>query len=162
MPIHFISLYSELWLSLLITQSFRFNFIFVSLRRQNSQISHDSDSNSGSLAPMDALSICYFVCMLVSFDWCKLFLLLIPLCSVIWIGMCRTMGLVKKEYEFLKEIGLGSSNIGGYINGRWKATGSSINTVNPSNNKVHLMITFLFSSWQIFPTNFCLLLFVIN
>lgn len=46
------------------------------------------------------------------------------------------MGSNKIEYGFLKEIGLGSENLGGYINGKWKASGPVISTVNPSNNQV--------------------------
>lgn len=46
------------------------------------------------------------------------------------------MGFSKKEYEFLKELGLDSENLGGYINGKWKASGPVISTVNPSDNKV--------------------------
>ncbi|XP_024017132.1 aldehyde dehydrogenase family 7 member A1 [Morus notabilis] len=45
------------------------------------------------------------------------------------------MVIIKKEYEFLKEIGLGSVNLGGYVNGEWKASGPVISTVNPSNNQ---------------------------
>lgn len=45
------------------------------------------------------------------------------------------MGFQKKEHEFLKEIGLGSENLGGYVNGEWKASGPIISTVNPSNNQ---------------------------
>jgi|UniRef100_A0A803NS04 aldehyde dehydrogenase family 7 protein A1 len=45
------------------------------------------------------------------------------------------MGFEKKEYEFLKEIGLGSENLGGYVNGKWKASGPLSSTVNPSNNQ---------------------------
>lgn len=48
------------------------------------------------------------------------------------------MGFSKKEYEFLAEIGLGPDNLGGYVNGEWKATGSVISSVNPSNNQVSL------------------------
>jgi hypothetical protein len=44
------------------------------------------------------------------------------------------MGFVKKEYEFLVEIGLGLENLGGYVNGAWKATGLVVSSVNPSNN----------------------------
>jgi len=54
------------------------------------------------------------------------------------------MGSENKSFEFLKEIGLGSSNIGSYINGQWKATGSSVTSVNPSNNQVHFLIAFFF------------------
>lgn len=46
------------------------------------------------------------------------------------------MGFAKKEYEFLAEIGLGPDNLGGYVNGAWKATGSVVSSVNPSNNQV--------------------------
>ncbi|PON65997.1 Succinylglutamate-semialdehyde dehydrogenase [Parasponia andersonii] len=45
------------------------------------------------------------------------------------------MGFERKEYEFLNEIGLGSENLGGYVNGKWKASGPSTTTVNPSNNQ---------------------------
>lgn len=47
------------------------------------------------------------------------------------------MGSDHNDLSFLNEIGLGSSNIGCYINGKWKATGSSATSVNPSNNQVH-------------------------
>jgi hypothetical protein len=55
------------------------------------------------------------------------------------------MGFTKKEYEFLVKIGLGPENLGGYINGAWRATRlvvSSVNprlvvsSMNPSNNQV--------------------------
>ncbi|KHN12286.1 Aldehyde dehydrogenase family 7 member A1 [Glycine soja] len=46
-----------------------------------------------------------------------------------------------QNLEFLKEIGLGSSNIGSYINGQWKATGSSVTSVNPSNNQSIAQVT---------------------
>ena len=46
------------------------------------------------------------------------------------------MGFAKKEYQFLAEIGLGPENLGGYVNGAWKATGSVVSSVNPSNNQV--------------------------
>ena len=46
------------------------------------------------------------------------------------------MGSDKNDYAFLKEIGLDSSNIGGFVDGKWKASGSSVTSVNPSNNKV--------------------------
>ncbi|KAF5481700.1 hypothetical protein F2P56_002334, partial [Juglans regia] len=51
------------------------------------------------------------------------------------------MGFSKKEYEFLAEIGLGPDNIGGYVNGEWKATGSVISSVNPSNNQMIAKVT---------------------
>jgi hypothetical protein len=46
------------------------------------------------------------------------------------------MGFAKKEHEFLAEIGLGPENLGGYVNGAWKATGPVVSSVNPSNNQV--------------------------
>lgn len=46
------------------------------------------------------------------------------------------MSFAKKEYEFLSEIGLGPRNLGGYVNGKWKATGPVISTLNPANNQV--------------------------
>ncbi|KAM3267831.1 aldehyde dehydrogenase family 7 member A1 [Capsicum chacoense] len=45
------------------------------------------------------------------------------------------MSFAKKEYEFLKQIGIGPKNPGNYINGTWKATGSVISTINPANNQ---------------------------
>ncbi|PON54310.1 Succinylglutamate-semialdehyde dehydrogenase [Trema orientale] len=45
------------------------------------------------------------------------------------------MGFERKEYEFLNEIGLGSENLGGYVNGKWRASGPLSTTVNPSNNQ---------------------------
>ncbi|XP_059643579.1 aldehyde dehydrogenase family 7 member B4 [Cornus florida] len=45
------------------------------------------------------------------------------------------MSFAKKEYEFLKEIGLGPKNPGCYVNGQWKGTGPVISTVNPANNQ---------------------------
>ncbi|KAG4949461.1 hypothetical protein AAZX31_15G170200 [Glycine max] len=51
------------------------------------------------------------------------------------------MGSDNTNLEFLKEIGLGSSNIGSYINGQWKATGSSVTSVNPSNNQSIAQVT---------------------
>ncbi|KAK6248792.1 hypothetical protein QUC31_020357 [Theobroma cacao] len=45
------------------------------------------------------------------------------------------MGFDRKEYEFLGEIGLGPTNIGCFINGMWKASGSEVSSVNPSNNQ---------------------------
>lgn len=60
-----------------------------------------------------------------------------------------------QNLEFLKEIGLGSSNIGSYINGQWKATGSSVTSVNPSNNQVHLLIINFFLQFLLFISLFC-------
>nr|KYP43711.1 Aldehyde dehydrogenase family 7 member A1 [Cajanus cajan] len=51
------------------------------------------------------------------------------------------MGSDNMSLEFLKEIGLGSSNIGSYINGQWKATGSSVTSRNPSNNQTIAEVT---------------------
>ncbi|KAE7998431.1 hypothetical protein FH972_002976 [Carpinus fangiana] len=51
------------------------------------------------------------------------------------------MGFAKKEYEFLAEIGLGPENLGGYVNGAWKATGSVVSSVNPSNNQTIAKVT---------------------
>ncbi|PQQ04687.1 aldehyde dehydrogenase family 7 member A1 [Prunus yedoensis var. nudiflora] len=51
------------------------------------------------------------------------------------------MGFAKKEYEFLSEIGLGPDNPGGFINGKWKASGPVISTVNPSNNQQIAKVT---------------------
>ncbi|CAN1828014.1 Aldehyde dehydrogenase family 7 member A1 [Linum perenne] len=45
------------------------------------------------------------------------------------------MGFEKKEYEFLGEIGLSSSNPGCYVGGKWKANGPVITTTNPANNQ---------------------------
>uniref|UniRef100_A0A2N9HDG0 aldehyde dehydrogenase (NAD(+)) n=1 Tax=Fagus sylvatica TaxID=28930 RepID=A0A2N9HDG0_FAGSY len=56
-------------------------------------------------------------------------------------GNCREMGFTKKEYEFLAEIGVGPENLGGYVNGKWKASGPVISTVNPSNNQEIAKVT---------------------
>jgi len=45
------------------------------------------------------------------------------------------MGFERKEYEFLGEIGLSSSNPGCYVGGKWKANGPVITTTNPANNQ---------------------------
>ncbi|OMO67181.1 hypothetical protein CCACVL1_20740 [Corchorus capsularis] len=45
------------------------------------------------------------------------------------------MGFDRKEYQFLGEIGLGPTNVGCFINGKWKASGSEVSSVNPSNNQ---------------------------
>ncbi|XP_022715297.1 aldehyde dehydrogenase family 7 member B4 [Durio zibethinus] len=45
------------------------------------------------------------------------------------------MGFSRKEYEFLSEIGLSSSNLGCFVNGTWKGSGPVISTVNPANNQ---------------------------
>uniref|UniRef100_A0A9I9DV77 aldehyde dehydrogenase (NAD(+)) n=1 Tax=Cucumis melo TaxID=3656 RepID=A0A9I9DV77_CUCME len=45
------------------------------------------------------------------------------------------MGL-SKEYGFLSEIGLGSRNLGCYVNGAWKGNGPVVSSSNPANNQV--------------------------
>lgn len=45
------------------------------------------------------------------------------------------MGFEKKEYEFLSEIGLDSSNLGCFVNGTWKGNGLVVSSVNPANNQ---------------------------
>ncbi|KAK3220280.1 hypothetical protein Dsin_014250 [Dipteronia sinensis] len=45
------------------------------------------------------------------------------------------MGFAKKEYEFLSEIGLSSENLGCYVNGKSKANGPVVSSVNPANNQ---------------------------
>ncbi|KAB1209508.1 Aldehyde dehydrogenase family 7 member A1 [Morella rubra] len=51
------------------------------------------------------------------------------------------MGFARQEYEFLAEIGLGPENLGGYVNGGWKATGSVISSVSPSSNQTIAKVT---------------------
>ncbi|THG05832.1 hypothetical protein TEA_009009 [Camellia sinensis var. sinensis] len=46
------------------------------------------------------------------------------------------MSFSKKEYEFLKEIGVGPNNLGCYVNGAWKASGPVVTSINPANNQV--------------------------
>ncbi|XP_042488147.1 aldehyde dehydrogenase family 7 member B4-like [Macadamia integrifolia] len=45
------------------------------------------------------------------------------------------MGFARKEYEFLKELGLGPHNPGSYVNGKWKGSGQVVSSVNPANNQ---------------------------
>ncbi|CAH9099131.1 unnamed protein product [Cuscuta epithymum] len=45
------------------------------------------------------------------------------------------MSFAKQEYAFLKELGIGPTNLGCYVNGAWKAGGHTISTVNPANNE---------------------------
>ncbi|XP_052183201.1 aldehyde dehydrogenase family 7 member B4 [Diospyros lotus] len=45
------------------------------------------------------------------------------------------MSFAKKEYEFLKEIGIEPRNLGCYVNGSWKGSGPTISSVNPANNQ---------------------------
>ncbi|KAM1155849.1 hypothetical protein ACFX2B_026436 [Malus domestica] len=51
------------------------------------------------------------------------------------------MGFSKKEHEFLSAIGLAPENLGGFINGNWKASGPVISTVTPSNNQEIAKVT---------------------
>lgn len=46
------------------------------------------------------------------------------------------MGFAKKEYDFLKEIGLSSENLGCFVDGTWNAHGPVVSSVNPVNNQV--------------------------
>ncbi|XP_043719410.1 aldehyde dehydrogenase family 7 member A1 [Telopea speciosissima] len=45
------------------------------------------------------------------------------------------MGFARKEYEFLRELGLGPRNPGSYVNGKWKGSGPVVSSVNPANNQ---------------------------
>nr|GLL23255.1 aldehyde dehydrogenase family 7 member B4-like isoform X1 [Ipomoea trifida] len=45
------------------------------------------------------------------------------------------MSFAKREYEFLREVGIGPKNLGCYVNGVWKASGPTVYTVNPANNQ---------------------------
>ncbi|XP_068343532.1 aldehyde dehydrogenase family 7 member A1-like [Pyrus communis] len=51
------------------------------------------------------------------------------------------MGFAKKDHEFLRAIGLAPENPGGFINGKWKASGPFISTVIPSNNQEIAKVT---------------------
>ncbi|KAJ1439935.1 Aldehyde/histidinol dehydrogenase [Sesbania bispinosa] len=51
------------------------------------------------------------------------------------------MGSDNTNLDFLKEIGLGSTNIGCYINGQWKASGSSVTSLNPSTDQTIATVT---------------------
>ncbi|CAK8532044.1 unnamed protein product [Lathyrus sativus] len=46
------------------------------------------------------------------------------------------MGSDSNNLGFFKEIGLGANNIGSFINGKWKANGPTVDSVNPSTNQV--------------------------
>ncbi|WRX25806.1 Aldehyde dehydrogenase domain - like 10 [Theobroma cacao] len=46
------------------------------------------------------------------------------------------MGFARKQYEFLSEIGLSTSNLGCFVNGTWKGSGPVVSTVNPANNQI--------------------------
>ncbi|KAL4195758.1 hypothetical protein AMTRI_Chr04g242680 [Amborella trichopoda] len=41
----------------------------------------------------------------------------------------------KREYQFLKELGLGSRNFGCFANGVWKGNGPTVTSLNPANNQ---------------------------
>ncbi|XP_031131798.1 aldehyde dehydrogenase family 7 member B4-like [Ipomoea triloba] len=45
------------------------------------------------------------------------------------------MSFAKREYEFLREVGIGPRNFGCYVNSAWRAIGPTVYTVNPSNNQ---------------------------
>ncbi|XP_057786677.1 aldehyde dehydrogenase family 7 member B4 isoform X1 [Salvia miltiorrhiza] len=45
------------------------------------------------------------------------------------------MNFAKREYEFLKEIGLGPRNSGCYVNGVWQGSGPVVSSVNPADNQ---------------------------
>ncbi|GLT56034.1 hypothetical protein SLA2020_291070 [Shorea laevis] len=45
------------------------------------------------------------------------------------------MSFERKEYEFLSEIGLSSSNLGCFVNGTWKGNGPVVSSLNPANNQ---------------------------
>ena len=47
----------------------------------------------------------------------------------------------EKDYEFLGKIGLAPENPGGFINGKWKATGPVISTFNPADNQEIAKVT---------------------
>ncbi|KAG5523583.1 hypothetical protein RHGRI_035400 [Rhododendron griersonianum] len=51
------------------------------------------------------------------------------------------MSFAKKEYEFLKEIGLGPHNLGCYASGVWRGNGPVITSINPSNNQAIAEVT---------------------
>lgn len=45
------------------------------------------------------------------------------------------MNFAKKEYEFLREIGLEYRNPGCYVNGAWKGSGPVVSSLNPADNQ---------------------------
>ncbi|KAH0453832.1 hypothetical protein IEQ34_018156 [Dendrobium chrysotoxum] len=45
------------------------------------------------------------------------------------------MGFLRKEYQFLSEIGLGPRNPGCYLNGSWRGSGPLVASLNPANNE---------------------------
>ncbi|KAI7985146.1 Aldehyde dehydrogenase family 7 member B4 [Camellia lanceoleosa] len=71
-----------------------------------------------------------------SFPLSSLFLSLsFPLPSTLYNFVYTEMSFSKKEYEFLKEIGVGPNNLGCYVNGAWKASGPVVTSINPANNQ---------------------------
>lgn len=46
------------------------------------------------------------------------------------------MEFAKQEYEFLSEIGLSPETPGCFVNGKWKAHGPTVSSINPANNQV--------------------------
>ncbi|KAI4381828.1 hypothetical protein MLD38_007865 [Melastoma candidum] len=46
------------------------------------------------------------------------------------------MSFARKDYEFLRDIGISPRNSGCYVNGSWKAHGPLVSTLNPANNQV--------------------------
>ncbi|MED6211363.1 hypothetical protein PIB30_072995 [Stylosanthes scabra] len=51
------------------------------------------------------------------------------------------MGSEDRGLGFFKDIGLSSNNIGSFIDGKWKANGSSTTSLNPSNNQAIAQVT---------------------
>lgn len=45
------------------------------------------------------------------------------------------MEFAKQEYEFLSEIGLSPETPGCFVNGKWKAHGPTVSSINPANNQ---------------------------
>ncbi|EPS74245.1 hypothetical protein M569_00512, partial [Genlisea aurea] len=45
------------------------------------------------------------------------------------------MAFGRRDYEFLKEIGLGPRNLGSYINGIWQGSGPVVASENPADNQ---------------------------
>lgn len=79
------------------------------------------------------------------------------------------MSFGRKDYEFLKEIGLGPRNLGCYVNGVWQGNGPVVSSVNPADNQVcfsqqmNLVVFFIVSvlmlrsfsvSHAVFPPSF--------
>ncbi|KAI4386926.1 hypothetical protein MLD38_004801 [Melastoma candidum] len=48
------------------------------------------------------------------------------------------MSFSRKDYEFLRDIGISPRNPGCFVNGSWKAHGPLVSTLNPANNQVLL------------------------